>query len=137
MGPSSTLHVDNNTIYSASATTVEIDCQYGETCDSTALIDYRNNIFLGFLNAPADGYTGQYDTGSGDYANPIFYSFNPFANAGSVFSNNLTYHAKSNWSCPATTLGETDALCLDPQLTDETWHKLRLSECGTDKRVRR
>ncbi len=128
VGKGQTFTFDNNTVYSDSATTLELDCDvtYG-ACDSTSKVDYRNNIFLGFLNNNADGYT---NGGSGDYANPIYNGIpetggvsgtNPFVNPGSVFSNNLVYHPKSNWQCPAA--GETNAFCgVDPGLTDEGWH---------------
>jgi outer membrane usher protein FimD/PapC len=33
---------------------------------------------------------------------------------------NATYNAKD--ACPETSFSETNAVCLDPQLTDETWH---------------
>lgn len=112
-----TLKFDYNTIYSASSTALELDCS--GSCDSTTLIDYRNNVFVGFLNNTANGYPGG---GTGDYSNPIFNGtgVSPFTNAGSLYANNATYHPKSTWTCPAT--GESNALCGDPQLTDETWH---------------
>lgn len=116
VGDGSTTTLAFNTIYSASTTGIELDC--GSTCTGTDLIDYRNNIFLGFLNNTANGYPSG---GTGDYSNPITNDLasDPFANAGSQFSNNLTYHYYSGWTCPAT--DETHALCVDPQLTDETW----------------
>jgi hypothetical protein len=123
VGRGATLSFDFNTIYSDSATGIEIDCDpTAGPCDTTSLVDFRNNIFLGFLNNTADGYPGG---GTGNYSNPIFVgvpAVNPFTNAGSVYSNNLTYHAKSNWTCPARSLNELNALCVDPDLTDETWH---------------
>jgi hypothetical protein len=123
VGRGATLTFDFNTIYSGSATGIEIDCDpTAGPCDTTSLVDFRNNIFLGFLNNVADGYPGG---GTGNYSNPIFVgvpAVNPFTNAGSVYSNNLTYHAKSNWVCPAQSLNELNALCVDPDLTDETWH---------------
>src|SRR6202035_3651835 len=93
------------------------------TCTTaTCLILYDNNIFLGFLNNPADGYPA----GTGDYANLIYLNDSggavAFTNAGSSFSNNITFHAKSTWTCPATWLNEQLALCSDPQLIDEAWH---------------
>ncbi len=121
IGQGTTLKFDDNTIYSASATGIELDCDqtYG-ACDATSLIDFRNNIFLGFRNSVANGYVGQ--TPTNDYSNPVYGTFspNPFTNPGSIFSNNITYHAKSSWACP--TGGEINALCVDPLLTDESWH---------------
>lgn len=121
VGKNSTLTFDDNTIYAANATAIEIDCDtYAGSCDSTSLIDFRNNVFLGFINGPASGYPG---ATTGDYSNPIFTgSFDPFPSPGSVYSHNLTYHAKSSWPCPNTGEGEVSALCVDPQLVDETWH---------------
>lgn len=112
---------DFNTIYSASATGIEVDCG-AAVCDGTTVIDFRNNIFLGFLNNTATGYP---NGGTGDFSNPIYLGVtttNPFTNPGSANSNNLTYHWKSSWSCPANWLNEVNALCVDPNLTDETWH---------------
>ena len=115
-----TLRFDGNTVYSASATGVQISCDTTNgPCDSTSLVDYRDNIFVGFLNNVADGYP---NGGTNDYSNPIYngVGLDYFANAGSLYSNNVTFHPKSNWKCPAA--DEVNALCLDPQLTDESWH---------------
>ena len=120
VGANTTLTFDANTIYSASSTGIEIDCDGSKgLCDSTSKVDFRNNIFVGFLNNKADGYPSG---GTGDYSNPIYNGTgtNPFTNAGSLYSNNVTYHANSNWKCPAK--GETKAICADPHLVDETWH---------------
>jgi hypothetical protein len=110
-------YFENNTMYSANATGVEIDCG---NCTSLATIEYENNIFVGFQNNAFDGYVAG---GNGNYANPIYTTIvGLFKNPGSVFSNNATFHQKSNWTCPKTAYGETDAFCGDPELTDETWH---------------
>ena len=108
---------DNNTIYSANATAIDIECNYN--CTKKATADFRNNIFVGFLNDAADGYPRG---GTGDYSNPIYNGSGVdfFGNAGSFYSNNVTFHAKSNWRCPAA--HEQNASCSDPQLVDETWH---------------
>jgi hypothetical protein len=122
-GKSSTMIFANNTIYSASSSAIEFDCDTSNgACDSTSLVDFRNNIFLGFLNNAADGYP---NGGTGDYSNPIFLGVsgtNPFLNTGSFYSNNLTFHPKSNWMCPMSSWNEANALCVDPGLVDETWH---------------
>jgi len=117
---------DNNTIYSDSGTAIEFDCDgTNGACDSTSLVDFRNNIFVGFLNNLTDGYS---NGGTGDYSNPIYNGVgsigdpNPFTNPGSFYSNNLTFHPKSNWTCPQTPWGEVNGLCVDPNLTDPTWH---------------
>ena len=119
VGHSSNLTMQQNTIYSASATGVEIDCDttYG-ACDTTSTVDIENNIFLGFINNSATGYVGG---GTGDYSNYIYNgSGTPFlTNRGSIFNRNITYHAKSSWACPAQ--GESGALCQDPGLASESW----------------
>jgi len=107
-----------NTLYSANATGLEIDCN--GICTELSTIAYEDNIFLGFMNNKADGYPGG---GKGEYANPVYLSVpGLFSNSGSTFSHNATYHTNPNWTCPATHVDETDAICDDPQLTDETWH---------------
>jgi hypothetical protein len=114
------LRFDSNIIYSANVTGIEIECAYA-SCASP-LIDFRNNIFIGFPNTKATGYP---DGGRGGYSNPIYlgpgFGINPFRNKGSLYSNNTTYHASSSWRCPAS--GETQAHCGDPQLVDESWHR--------------
>jgi hypothetical protein len=123
VGKGTTLSFDFNTVYSASATGIEVDCDTSSgPCDSTSLIDFRNNIFVGFLNNTADGYP---NGGTSDYSNPIYVGVattNPFTNAGSIYSNNVTYNAKSDWTCPAQWLNEVNALCTNPNLMDPTWH---------------
>jgi hypothetical protein len=113
------LKFQSNTIYSASATGLEIECDGSGDCGSKALIDYRDNIFVGFRNDKADGYPSG---GTGDYSTPIYIGTekNPFTNTGSVYTHNVTFHAKSTWRCPAR--GETRAICGDPHLVDESWH---------------
>ena len=122
VGKGTTSHFDFNTVYSASATGIDIQCDGSAgACDSTSTMTYRNNVFIGFMNDSSSGYPN--GRGSGNFSNPIYLaSFNPFANAGSSFTNNITYHAKSNWSCPATSFNESSGLCGDPLLTDESWH---------------
>jgi hypothetical protein len=107
-----------NTLYAANSTGIDIECN--GTCSSESVLDYEDNIFVGFLNNTADGYPGG---GTGDYSNPLYVDVNGlFSNAGSVFSHNVTYHPKSTWRCPATEYQETDGICSDPQLADESWH---------------
>jgi hypothetical protein len=120
VGVNTKLTFDFNTIYSASATAIEIDCDDTDgACNSSSLIDYRNNIFVGFKNNVQDGYPSG---GTGGYSNPVYNGsgVNFFSNSGSVFSNNITFHPSSAWTCPAT--NELAAICGDPGLTDETWH---------------
>lgn len=112
-----TTYFEFNTLLSANATALEIDCS--GSCDSSARVHYVNNIFLGFRNNKGSGYPRG---GSGDYSNPIYLSVPQlFSNPGSIFENNLTYHYKSNWTCPARRLKESNGLCADPHLASETW----------------
>jgi hypothetical protein len=87
----------------ASGTT---DCTAG-----TAALVYKNNITLGFSSTswipPARWTDGTGAPGG------VFYQ------TGSAISNNDNYGTITG-SCPIS--GETNTLCLDPQLTDETWH---------------
>ncbi|MGI4829808.1 MAG: hypothetical protein ACRYFU_16680, partial [Janthinobacterium lividum] len=112
------LKFENNVVYSASSTGVEIECA-NENCTSAARIDFRNNVFIGFKNDKATGYAAG---GNGDFSNPIYIGTktNPFKNAGSHYSGNVTFHPKDEWKCPAS--GESRATCGDPHRTDETWH---------------
>jgi hypothetical protein len=121
VGVNTTLHFNYNTIYSASQTAVEIECDGSAgPCDSTSKIDYRNNIFVGFLNSVADGYPPSQVTNN--YSNPIYdgTGVGPFTNPGSFYTNNSVFNPKSNWNC-ATASG-ANAICGDPGLVDETWH---------------
>jgi hypothetical protein len=105
-----------NTLYSADDTGVEIACGT-TTCTSLSTIIFENNLFFGFMNDAAHGNP----VGSNQLANQIYLDDSVsglFSHSGSVNSYNATYSARS--SCPE--YGETNAVCLDPQLTDETWH---------------
>ena len=112
------LRFRSNVIYSASLTAVEVECATAE-CTSAAKIDFRDNTFIGFRNDKASGYP---NGGRGDFSNPIYLgtTTNPFKNAGSVYSGNVTFHPVDEWKCPAA--GETRAVCGDPHRVDETWH---------------
>ena len=123
VGRNATTSFDNNTIYSATATGVEVECDASNgACDSSSLINFRNNIFVGFLNNQADGYTASYNTGTNDYSNPLYDGTGlwPFGLQGSQFSNNIIFHPKSNFSCPPQ--DEVNGICADPLLADESWH---------------
>ncbi len=120
VSPNTQLVFDYNTIYSASATAIEIDCDLSNgACDKTASLDFRNNAFLGFTNNQTDGYPAG---GSNDYSNPIYNGAgtNFIANPGSLYSNNIFYHPKSNWTCPSAPTSVM--MCVNPLLVDEGWH---------------
>jgi hypothetical protein len=101
----------NNIIYSNNHVALEVE--YPGDPSPHAAIKYDNNIFIGFPNS------------EGQNATPIYSNtdLKMFTNPGASFSNNTTYHAKSSWRCPATSLHETNGSCGDPHLKDETWHE--------------
>jgi hypothetical protein len=99
-----------NTIYSNNLVALEIE--YPGDPTRAAAIQYDDNIFIGFLNARKE------------YPSPIYSNadLKMFTNPGASFTHNITYHAKSSWRCPATSLHETGGSCSDPHLKDESWH---------------
>ena len=106
-----------NTLFSANDTGVEIDCNSQTTCTSLSTIDFQDNLFFGFMNNAANGNPA----GSQELANQIYLSVpGLFSNPGSENSYNATYHGRAE--CPKTADNETNAVCADPQLVDETWH---------------
>jgi hypothetical protein len=121
VGNGATTTYKGNTIYSASATAIEVAAQSACT-DGTCILDFVGNTFIGYLNNTANGYPGG---GTGDYSNPIYLDggVSVFTSPGTLFSGNTTFHPKSNWPCPNVAWGETGATCTDPALPDEGWHK--------------
>ncbi len=99
-----------NVLYSDNHVALEVE--YPGKPTSNAAIQYDDNIFIGFRNS------------AGQYPSPIYSNtdLKMFTNPGASFRNNVTYHAKSSWRCPATWLHEVAGSCGDPHLTDETWH---------------
>ncbi len=91
---------------------VGLEVQYPGPVSGTETILFENNVFVGFVNS------------SGELPSPIYgdTDLKMFTNAGSSFTRNITYHARSDWKCPATSLHETQGRCGDPHLKDETWH---------------
>ncbi len=108
-----------NTIYSANNIAVEVS-QFGN-CTTSCVLDYENNILIGFKNAPENGYPGG---GSGGFPTPMYFDTgDPSAlSKGNKFTNNLTFNVRSDWECPHTAWNEQNAICADPGLVDETWH---------------
>ncbi|HEX7157980.1 MAG TPA: hypothetical protein VF214_03110, partial [Edaphobacter sp.] len=89
-------------------------------CTSTCYLDYQNNVFVGFLNNAENGYPGG---GRNDYPTPIFFDSGQILSApGSAFTNNVTFHPRSNWTCPQISWTEQNAVCAAPGLVDETFH---------------
>ncbi len=99
-----------NVLYSDNHVALEVE--YPGKPTSNAAIQYDDNIFIGFRNS------------AGQYPSPIYSNtdLKMFTNPGANFRNNVTYHAKSSWKCPATGLHEVAGSCGDPHLADETWH---------------
>lgn len=115
----STAVFSDNILFSASATAIEVDVD--TSCKTpTCLIQQQRNIFIGFKNDVSNGYSRG---GSDDYSNPVYAekSAAAYRNPDSHFDHNVTFHAKSNWRCPAVQLHEKDAYCGDPHLVDESW----------------
>jgi hypothetical protein len=115
----------HNIIYSDNLVALEIE--YPKDYSSpTAAIKYDNNIFIGFPNS------------DGQNPPPIYSNtdLKMFTNPGASFNNNVTYHAKSDWKCPATRLHETAGSCGDPHLKDETWHPYGHGDIGRTEQQR-
>jgi hypothetical protein len=114
----------DNTVVSYSTTTYNFVCAYGQTCSTGTVFLFRNNISLGFEDPnnsnilPSGFYYGTY----ADDPNTWIQS-DPFANVGSIISHNSWYHTNSGAAgpgCPADSAYETNYLCVDPLLTNES-----------------
>mgnify|MGYP001546647103 FL=1 len=99
-----------NTMYTNGVIGLEVE--YQGKPDGTQTIKYDHNIFVGFPNSDGENPTPIYSNTD----------LKMFGNPGSSFSHNVTYHARSNWRCPATALHEVAGSCSDPHLKDESWH---------------
>jgi hypothetical protein len=91
---------------------VALELEYVGDPSPKASIKYDDNIFVGFPNS------------EGHYPSPIYSTtdLKMLTNSGASFTNNVTYHPKSDWQCPATSLRETGGSCKAPHLKDVTWH---------------
>jgi hypothetical protein len=100
-----------NIIYSNNHVALEVEYPNDHSSPASS-IKYDDNIFIGFPNS------------EGQNSTPIYSNtdLKMFTNPGASFSRNVTYHPKSNWKCPATSLHETEGSCGDPHLKDESWH---------------
>ncbi len=100
----------NNTVYTDGSIALEVEYATADI-GPTNTLKFNNNVFVGFYN-------------SGNTANPtpIFSStdLNMLENPGASWTNNSYYGYRANWTCPI--LGESNAICSDPKLTDETYH---------------
>lgn len=116
-------HVYFTTLVTYTDTPITFTCAFGQTCSTTTVVDYENNIFLGFGDP---GNSGQiphgfyYGTVHDDPNTPIL--SDPFLNTGSSIRNNLWFNILAGavgGPCPQDTAVETNYLCVDPQLTAE------------------
>jgi hypothetical protein len=107
-----------NTLYSAGAIGLTVDYASssngaGSVVDtgSTNTLLYNDNVFMGFYNGSSQANP-----------TPIYsdYDLKMLTNPGASWTNNVTFGGRSNWTCPAA--GESNAICGDPGLTDETYH---------------
>jgi hypothetical protein len=110
VSPGSPAKFQGNTIYSSGVIGLEVEYATADT-GATNRLTYNDNLFMGFYNA-----------GASANATPIYSNsgMQMLINPGSSWTNNATYGAKSNWACPAS--GESNAVCGDPGLVDETYH---------------
>jgi Putative Ig domain len=100
----------NNTLFSRGAIGLEVEYALGAS-DPANTLKYNNNIFVGFINS-----------GNNSYPTPIYSNtdLNMLTNPGASWTNNAYFGFRSNWACPAP--GESNAICTDPGLVDETYH---------------
>jgi hypothetical protein len=99
-----------NTMYSTGSVGLEIE--YGQGVSGpTNTISFNNNLFVGF-----------YNNDNNSSPTPIYSNtdLSVLTSSGSSWTNNATYGARNNWTCPSP--GETVAICTSPGLTDMTYH---------------
>jgi hypothetical protein len=110
ISPGAPATIQGNTIYSAGVIGLEVEYATSDTGPTNTLA-YNDNIFVGFYNSSAM-----------ENATPIFSvsGLQMLRNPGSSWTNNATFGGRANWTCPAS--GETNAICGDPGLADETYH---------------
>lgn len=143
VGHGTTTTVQHNTIVGNGSILTSVVCDpTGGNCDTTALMDYRDNAQIGNFNAsrgtnPGGVYTLVWD---GTYTNPStcnaapnhFWQTdgftgcqtNPFGNPGSFRDHNAVLNAKEG--CPAQF--ETNALCGSPGLGSEIMPAIGFSD---------
>jgi hypothetical protein len=100
----------DNTMFSENSVGLEVEYATSDT-GPTNTLSYNNNVFVGFYNAPNTANpTPVYSSGD----------LKMLTNPGASWTNNATFGGRSNWGCPAA--GESNAICTDPGLMDETYH---------------
>lgn len=135
LGHGTTTHIQHNTFISAEAVVMNIGCDGTQgACDTSSLIDYRDNLVLGNYDSNVGRYpasifnlvqdTTYNDAASCNAASNHFWQtdgivgcvINPFASPGSSYDHNVTFQTK--YGCPDTL--ETNAICTNPGLKSET-----------------
>jgi hypothetical protein len=98
-----------NTMFANGPVGLEVEYASGVP-DPTDTLLYNDNVFLGF------------PTGNGSNTSVIYSNtdLNMLTNPGASWTNNATYGQNNNWTCPHA--GESNAICSDPGLVDETYH---------------
>jgi len=111
----------NNTVYTMGAVGLEVEYATSDFGPTNVLL-FNNNVFVGFYNpgyqvnpAPIYSAGGVDGAGGSQHAIPAV-----LTNPGASWSNNATIGQKVNWACPQP--GESNALCTDLGLADETYH---------------
>ncbi|HEX4154012.1 MAG TPA: hypothetical protein VHY48_00230 [Acidobacteriaceae bacterium] len=99
-----------NTVYSSGSIGLEIEYATGDH-GSGNMLDYDNNIFVGFKNPGGEYPSAVYST-----SDAVSFLTSP----GASWSNNVTFERGGDRACPHR--GERRAICGDPGLVDETYH---------------
>jgi hypothetical protein len=108
VSPGNPVTFQGNTLYTAGTIGLEVEYWTSDT-GSGNTASYNDNVFVGFLNQA-----------NGENPGPIFGTggLQMLQNPGSSWTNNATLGPRG--TCPAN--GETNAICGDPGLADETYH---------------
>ncbi|WP_125486022.1 Ig domain-containing protein [Edaphobacter aggregans] len=99
-----------NTVFTQGSIGLEVEYATADT-GPTNTLQFNDNIFVGFPNS-----------GNGANPTPIYSNtdLKMLTNPGASWSNNSYFGYRNNWMCPA--VNESNALCIDPGLVDETYH---------------
>jgi len=109
--PGTPTKFQDNTIFTAGNIGFEFEYATGDH-GTTNVLQYNNNIFVGFLN-PDNSQNPTPIFTTGDFSALT-------TNPGASWTNNSYFGYRGSWTCP--NASESSALCVSPQLTDMTWH---------------
>jgi hypothetical protein len=116
--PGDPAYFQDNVIYSGGAVGLEVEYATADTGDTNTL-QYNNNIFVGFTGPGPGGQQANAMYCDGPEEVPaIRCALDALTVPGGSFSNNSYFHGRT--ACPNT--GETNSICVDPGLVDETYH---------------